>query len=103
MKRGPYKEGYEGIQVNIRTKRLKSGKCQVKFSVKGFVQEDYYGYMLVEADSTLKEVVCEIKARVAEIGDLGTYRQRHLFSIRRGRRPDEGFMVFRKPSTKTSI
>jgi hypothetical protein len=99
MKRGPYKEGYEGIQVKIKSKRLKSGKCQVKFSVEGFVDEDYYGYILVEADRTLKEVVREIKIRIAEIGDLGIYHQRNLFSVRQVRRPADGFMVFKKQST----
>ena len=103
MKRGPYREGYEGIQVKIKTKRLKSGKCQVKFAVEDFAEEDYYGYMLVEADSTLKEVVHEIKARISKIGDLGTYYQRHLFSIQQGRMSDDGFMIFRKQPIRKRI
>lgn len=100
MKRGPYREGYDGIQVKIKTKRLKSGKCQVKFAVEGIGEDDYYGYLLVDAESTLKEVVHEIKGRISGIGDLGTWYQRHLFSIQQGRTSEDGFMVFKKEPVK---
>ncbi len=103
MQRGPYREGYDGIQVKITTKRLKSGKCQVKFAVGGMGEDDYYGYMLVEAESTLKEVVREIKGRISRIGDIGTWYQRHLFSIQQGRVSEDGFMIFKKQPLNKNI
>ena len=79
--RRPYSERYDGIQLKIESKKLKSGRCQVKFYTRGLCVDDYYGYMLVEAHKTLREVVKEIKERISKMGDIGTYYQRHLYSI----------------------
>ena len=44
-------------KLRLSSKKLDSGKCQVKFFATVRGNKDLYGYVLVEADQTLKEVV----------------------------------------------
>jgi len=92
---GPYSERYDGLQIKIESKRLKSGKCQVKFFASGLLKDDFYGYTLVEGDKTLMEVVREIKVKLTNIGNIDNYYQQNLFSIKRNRPQAEGFVIFR--------
>ena len=91
----PYTERYEGLQIRIKSKQLKSGMCQVKFYTKGLLTEDFYGYALVDGDKSLKEVVREIKAKVLRVGSLNSFYQQNLFSIKRDRRVDQDFVIFK--------
>lgn len=93
--RGPYSERYDGLQIKIESKRLKSGKCQVKFFARGLLKDDFYGYTLVEGDKTLMEIVREIKVKLTNIGNINNYYQQNLFSIKRNRPHAEGFVIFR--------
>jgi len=94
--RRTYREIYDGVQLKIESKMLKSGKCQVKFYTRGLSAHDYYGYLLVDAQMTLREVIMDIKARISRVGDIGSYYQRSLFSIRRsGIQPKEAFVIFK--------
>jgi hypothetical protein len=93
--RGPYSERYDGLQIKIESKKLKSGRCQVKFFAKGLLKDDFYGYTLVEGDKTLMEVVREIKAKLTNIGNIDNYYQQHLFSINRSRSHAEDFVIFK--------
>ena len=94
--RGPYRDKYDGIQIKIESKKLKSGKCQVKSFAYGLASEDCYGYILVNAEQTLREVVWEIKTKLVEIGDLERYYQRHLFSIKQNVELKDEFLLFKK-------
>ncbi len=90
-----YSERYDGMQIKIESKKLKSGKCQVKFQTNGLLSEDFYGYALVEGEKTLREVIGEIKLKLSKVGDLDNYYQRNLYSIKRGRAEENDFVIFK--------
>lgn len=92
---GPYSERYDGMQIKIERKKLKSGKWQVKFFTDGLLAEDFYGYALVEGDKPLMEVVREIKARLTKVGSINNYYQQNLYSIKRNRIPGEDLVIFK--------
>ena len=94
--RRTYSEMYEGMELKIESKRLQSGKCQVKFYVSGDVLNNLYGYTLVDSKATLKQVVSQIKVKLSSIKDYSNYYQQGLFSI--GKIPigeSENFMIFK--------
>ena len=93
--RGTYSERYDGLQIKIESKKLKSGKCQVKFQTNGLLTYDYYGYALVEGEKTLREVIGDIKSKLSKVGDLDNYYQRNLYSIKRDRIYENDFVIFR--------
>ena len=65
--------------LKITSKRLKSGKVQVRFTLRSATDGEQYGYMLAEPRTSLKEVVQEIvknfKTTKAQIYHA------HLFNI----------------------
>ncbi len=84
------------VQLKIESKKLHSGKCQVKFYVMNEGTKNLYGYALVESGRTVKEVVNEIKNRLEGIQGYESYYQSHLFSIQKNHRNFDGnFMIFR--------
>ncbi len=93
--RGTYSERYEGMQIKIESKKLKSGKCQVKFQTNGLLRDDFYGYALVEGEKTLREVIKDIKIKLSKVGDLDNYYQRNLYSIKRNRIHENDFVIFK--------
>ena len=93
--RGPYSERYDGMQIKIESKKLKSGKCQVKFFTKGLLEEDFYGYALVEGEKPLTEVVREIKTKLSKVGSINSFYQQNLYSIKRNKTPEEDFVIFK--------
>lgn len=93
--RGTYSERYEGLQIKIESKILKSGKCQVKFITDGLLGEDFYGYFLTEGNKPLTDMVREIKNRLTKVGNVNNYYQQHLFSINRDRPKTEDFVIFK--------
>jgi len=93
--RGTYSERYDGLQIKIESKMLKSGKRQVKFFTNGLLGEEYYGYALMEGDKSLMDVVREIKAKLTRVGSIPNYYQQHLFSINRNRTQPEDFVLFK--------
>lgn len=92
---GPYSERYDGMQLKIERKRLKSGKCQVKFYTKGLNAENLYGYALMDGEKPLAEVVKEIKTKLQHVGSINGFYHQHLFSIKRRAVPIEDFVIFR--------
>jgi len=93
--RGTYSERYEGLQIKIESKKLQSGKCQVKFQTHGMLSEDFYGYALVEGEKTLRDVIMEIKVKLSRVGKLDNYYQRNLYSIKRDRIHENDFVIFK--------
>ncbi len=93
--RQTYGERYDGMQIKIERKMLKSGKCQVKFRTDGLLEKDFYGYALVSADKSLREVVSEIKRKVINACDLERYYQENLYSIKRDRLQEKDFVIFK--------
>lgn len=96
---GPYREVYEGVHLKIESKRLKSGKCQVKFTTDGSAGTDYYGYMLVDARSTLREVVLKINDRIGQMDDPGIFHQRGLFSVGKKEMSSPEIVIYRRDTT----
>ncbi len=93
---GSYREIYDGIELSIESKKLRSGKCQIKFHTYGLLKEGYYGYMLTDGGKSLKEIIMEIKSRLRVIGDPGVYFQRNLFSIEKRESGPDDIMIFRR-------
>ena len=93
--RGTYSERYDGMQIKIERKILKSGKCQVKFKTNRLFAEDFYGYALVAGDKSLKDVVREIKRKLNNVGNVDHYYQQNLYSFKRDRVPDSDFVIFK--------
>jgi hypothetical protein len=93
--RGTYSERYDGLQLKIESKMLKSGKCQVKFITSGLLSEDFYGYALMEGDKPLTDIVREIKAKLTRVGSITNFYQQNLFSINRNRVEAEDFVIFK--------
>ncbi|WP_462249357.1 hypothetical protein [Ekhidna sp.] len=63
-------------KLRISSKRLNSGRYQVKFFATIREEKQLYGYVLVEASETLKSVITRIKKRLKEL-DYG-YESNHL-------------------------
>ena len=93
--RGTYSERYDGLQLKIESKMLKSGKCQVKFVTNGLLGEDFYGYALMDGDKPLMDIVREIKAKLTRVGSSTNYYQQNLFSINRSKVQPEDFVIFK--------
>jgi hypothetical protein len=69
----------DSLKVKLFPKKLGSGKCQVKFFVSISPKRNLYGYMLVDPEVSLKEVVYEIKQKVNHWPDYA--HQEGLYSI----------------------
>lgn len=54
------------LKFKITSKKLSSGKCQVKFFVEG--DKKLYGYALVDSKLTLKEVVDQLDYQIKTRG-----------------------------------
>ena len=93
--RASYSDRYEGLQLKIESKKLKSGKCQVKFRTCGLLKDDFYGYALVEGDKTLTEIVHEIKSKLVRIGKIDDYYQQNLYSIERNLPMQQNFVIYK--------
>ena len=78
-----FSENGEHYQLRIESKKLCSGKCQVKFYLANTAEQNMYGYTLVESGSTLKDVVIEIRQLLDKVGRYENYYQSNLFSISR--------------------
>ncbi len=64
-------------KLKLETKKLNSGKYQVKFYVLNSESDNKYGYLLAEADMTLKEVVFMIHDSLSQSSD---YRYLNLIN-----------------------
>ncbi len=82
--------------LRLSSKKLNSGRCQVKFSATIDRKKDLYGYVLVESDHTLKDVVSRIKEKLITIKHNKDFQQIHLFSIGKEKQDDMRFIIFDK-------
>ncbi|MEM6829071.1 MAG: hypothetical protein AAGA66_19285 [Bacteroidota bacterium] len=81
----------DDYRVKISSKRLKSGKYQVKFEATLHNGKELYGYLLVSPAETLKKVVEKIKARLHFI-DVGDHFYLSNSSLESYTEPN--FMIF---------
>lgn len=80
--------------LKLSSKRLKSGKCQVKFSASLTRKKQLYGYVLVNAEDTLKEVVTSIKSRLDLVKQRDTIHHINLYAVGQSRDITDNFIVF---------
>ena len=78
-------------KLKLSSKRLKSGKVQVKFQIQGRELGnrvgEQYGYLLAEPKASLKDVVARILNSCDKESTLGP--QRHLYSVGRQKQATE--------------
>ncbi len=80
-------------KLKLKSKRLKSGRCQIQFFVSSGNIQTHYGYLLVEAGTTLKEVVHSIESKVkTRLNSAGNYS--HLFNLNHRSRVKENVLLF---------
>ena len=75
-----YKVGGE-YKLKITSKKLKSGKCQVKFHAMLEQQKKMYGYVLADSGETLKNVVEKIVERLEKVRNRDNFHHINLYSI----------------------
>ncbi|WP_258104641.1 hypothetical protein [Marinoscillum sp. MHG1-6] len=81
-------------KLKLTSKKLRSGKCQVKFFATIRERRDMYGYVLVDAQRTLKEVVSSIRDRLHTIHQTRDFHNLHLYSIGKTGKDDLNFIIF---------
>lgn len=84
----------DDYSLKLTSKKLKSGKCQVKFFAKVREKKDMYGYVLVDAEKTLKDVVVTIKEKLRTIRYTREFHHLHLYSIGKEGKDDMNFIIF---------
>ena len=83
-----------GFRLKLTSKRLDSGRFQVNFSTHGFSQE-FYGYMLAEARTPVREVVEKISRHVDAMKCSQRYFQRNLYSLTHREANSGRILIFR--------
>lgn len=83
-------------KLKLQSKKLQSGKVQVKFSASSLGKKNCYGYVLADAESTLKEVVSWIQWNLQTMEDVDQYYHQHLYSLNKSKFDGSKFMIFRE-------
>lgn len=83
-------------KLKLQSKKLKSGKVQVKFSITSSAHNDCYGYVLTDAATTLKEVVNSIQLKLSLLKDADQYYHQHLYSLNKSKLDVSQMMLFWK-------
>jgi len=86
----------EAYRIRIFSKKLPSGKCQVKFYLKSEEKIPYYGYVLVDSGRKVRDVIELIYTHLKSINHLDSYFHKHLYNLQRKPEKDPVFMLFRK-------
>ena len=84
----------EGYQLKLRSKKLKSGNCQVRFELFERRRSTYYGYILSEGNTPLREVIQVIYKKIRLIQSGDTFHD-HLFHLERRRLPQQPLILFK--------
>lgn len=84
----------KAYKIRIFSKKLPSGKCQVKFYLTTKRGNPYYGYMLVESGRTVRNVVETILEKLKDIDQPDRYYHKHLYNMGTKSSFDSTFMVF---------
>lgn len=82
------------FSLKLYSKKLASGKCQVKFYANTNDRKCLYGYTLVEAEDTLKDVVKTITEKLKQKQKIGSYYHAHLFQLGKKQEDWANFMIF---------
>ncbi|NQW26439.1 MAG: hypothetical protein HQ474_00890 [Flammeovirgaceae bacterium] len=82
------------FNLKLESKKLSSGKCQVKFFASFHKKKPFYGYLLVDSACSLKDVVHRIREKLTFIECQRDYQQTHLYSIGKMAGLDMNFIIF---------
>ena len=88
-----YEVGGE-YKLRITSKKLKSGKCQVKFHASMKKNKSLYGYVLAESSETLKTVVEKIVVRLDKFKNRDSFHHINLYSMGGGQQMDANLIMF---------
>ena len=80
-------------KLRISSKKLRSGRYQVKFFATIREKKQLYGYVLVEAEETLKSVIGRIKERLEELDYGHESNHFHLYNVGQESQPTN-LMIF---------
>lgn len=83
-------------RIKLTTRLLQSGKCQVKFYASVAHNKQLYGYVLVDAEEKLKQVIAKIKRRLDLVRPRDSARHSSLFSVGNRFQCDSNFLIFDK-------
>ncbi|MEJ2005891.1 MAG: hypothetical protein P8X57_13250 [Cyclobacteriaceae bacterium] len=74
--------GHSGYKLKLTSKRLKSGRCQIKFIISNKSREqECYGYLLADSGSTLRQVVERIEQRIRNLENPELFFHEHLYNL----------------------
>jgi len=90
------------FKLRLKSKKLGSGKFQVNFSTEGFVM-DYYGYLLTEPQTSLREVVEKIQKHLGAMQSSDKYFQPNLFSLGKREVNSGRVMIFRRGAVNEGL
>ena len=81
-------------KLKITSKKLTSGRFQVKFFATIKRDKQLYGYLLVESSETLKSVISKIRKRLKILDKTHEYQHFHLYQIGRESQDESNFLIF---------
>lgn len=81
-------------KLKITSKKLSSGRFQVKFFATIKEDKQLYGYLLVEATETLKSVIKEIRKRLRILDQAYDHQHFHLYHIGSKKFSQSNFLIF---------
>lgn len=82
-------------KFKIQSKRLNSGRYQINFST-GDCTSGYYGYLLAEPRTSLKDIIEKISRHLAAAHEEDRYFQRNLFSLGKRKVSSGRILIFKK-------
>ena len=87
-----YIDNTAGYKLKIESKKLCSGKHQVRFQTENEDEKSKYGYVLAAETSTLKEVVELIRVELIEMKKGDLYHHSHLYSLGKAKQRSNVFV-----------
>jgi hypothetical protein len=84
--------------LKLSAKKLKSGKCQVRFSFTASENDGWYGYMLADPGETLKDVVGKIRYGLGKMVSNDPFYglQSHLYHLEANQEQQRRLFLFRQ-------
>ena len=82
------------FKISLVSKRLRSGKCQIKFEISNADNDLMHGYLLSEAGDTLKNVVNRIEEQVRLSINGDRYYHSHLYNLHSKQRESD-ILIFK--------
>ncbi|MGF1639284.1 MAG: hypothetical protein ACFCUU_19560 [Cyclobacteriaceae bacterium] len=95
IQEGTYSRRKARMHLKLQSKKLQSGKCQIKFYVRDADTKKMYGYALVEPEATLKDVVEEIYGELNGVGTPGAYYQKNLYNLAKSEVKPKNMLIFK--------